>query len=369
MSDVSLKNRNLYNPSHQTLATLQSLEKKHVNNSAWNYLDLAQVFILVLRRDETVEFINQRGCELLGYTKDFVIGKNWFEFFIPPATQSTDKYHYTRALEKQSLPESYENCIRTRSGQIRTVSWRGSFLRDATGNVVALVAAGEDITEKLIYKKFQRRQQSQHNQQILSAIVDAQEKERSEIANELHGNVNQILTTCKLMLEFEKSRHPGSVVLGNVYEYLQNAIDEIRSLSHRLDSTQLRDLGLVISINALIEKIRIAKKYKLEFILEGEECMNTLDDRIALSVYRIVQEQLSNIIKHADASSIIISLTCSDISVDLEITDNGKGFQVNTSRKGLGLRNIYGRVALHKGTVSIHTAPGQGCVVSVCIPR
>ncbi len=343
--------------------------KQDLNKHALTYLEHVQVFVLVLRKDETVEYINQKGCEILGHPKEFIIDKNWFEFFIPPATQATDKYHYARAMERQALPGSYENVVQNRTGETRTISWHGSFLRDDSGIPTALVAAGEDITDKLVYKKFLRRQQTEHNQQLLTAIVDAQENERSEIANELHGNVNQILTTCKLMLETEKSKRSAPVVLRNIYDYLQTAIDEIRSLSHRLSSTQLRDFGLGISIRDLIDKIRVAKKHKVHFTLEGEDTLHTLDRRITLSVYRVVQEQLSNIIKHAEASAITISLTCSETSVDLEIADDGKGFQLNTIRKGLGLRNIYGRVALHKGTVSIHTAPGEGCILSVCIPK
>ena len=339
------------------------------SDSALGYLELVQVFVLVLRKDETVEYINEKGCKLLGFPKDSVLNKNWFEHFIPQANQATDRYHYERAIERQSLPESYENLIKTRTGEIRTISWRGSFLRDPSGTLQALVVAGEDITDKLVYKKFLRRQQSQHNQEILSAIVDAQENERSEIANELHGNVNQILTTCKLMLETEKSKPSASVAIRNVYEYLQTAIEEIRNLSHRLSSAQLRDFGLGISIRELVDKIRVAKRHTVNFTLDGEDLLPTLDRRIVLSVYRIVQEQLSNVIKHAEATAITISLNCSANSVDLEISDDGKGFHMNTTRKGLGLRNIYGRVALHKGNLSIHTAPGEGCVLSVYIPR
>lgn len=349
---------------------MRSLEKKQSYSVAWNYLELIPVFILVLRRDETVEFINKKGCEILGHSKEFIIEKNWFDSFIPPETQATDKYNYARSVDKQFLQESYENSVMTSEGQKRNISWHASFIRDTAGNIQALIAAGEDITEKLIYKKFQRRQQNQHNQMVLSAVVDAQEKERTEIAGELHGNVNQILTTCKLLLESEKAKQPESIVLSNVYEYLQNAIDEIRNLSHRLDATQVRDLGLVLTIQGLIEKISLARKYDLQFILEDDdEDLSSLDERVALSIYRIVQEQISNIMKHAEALKIIISLSCSNTSIDLEITDDGKGFDLKTDRRGLGLRNIYGRVALHKGTVSIHTAPGEGCILSVCIPR
>ena len=225
-------------------------------HAAVTYLESAQIFILVLRRDETVEFINRKGCELLGYTKESIIGKNWFEHFIPRHSQATDKYNFARAFEKELLQEIYENCIWTKSGEQRTIAWHGSFVKDSAGSIQSILAAGDDITDKLIHKKFLRKQQQQQNQQILAAVVDAQEKERTEIAGELHGNVNQILTTCKLLLESEKSRQSSPAVLNNVYEYLQEAIDEIRNLSHRLDSTHIKHLGITSSIKSLIEKNR-----------------------------------------------------------------------------------------------------------------
>ena len=341
--------------------------KNTAYDTAWHYLDLAQVIILVLRRDETVEFINQTGCDLLGHPKEFIIGKNWFEFFIPPKTQATDKYNYARALDIQALRESYENSIWTRAGEERNISWHASFIKDEKGNVEALLAAGEDITEQSKVKRNLREQQHHHHQ-LLSAVVDAQETEREEIAGELHGNVNQILTTCKLLLECEKARQPDSVVLGNVYEHIQTAISEIRNLSHRLDSTKLRDLGIVAGINELAEAIQLSGRYEIQFFVEEESALTRVKDRIALSIYRIVQEQLSNIIQHANATAIRISLQGSDNSIHLEISDNGKGFDVKNSRKGIGLRNIYSRVALHKGTVNIETGLDKGCTVSVFLP-
>ena len=342
--------------------------KNSAYDTAWNYLELAQVIILVLRRDETVEFINQKGCELLGHPKEFIIGKNWFEFFIPPKTQATDKYNYARALDMQSLHESYENSIWTRAGEERNISWHASFIKDAGGNVEALLAAGEDITEQLQFKKYLRKQQQQHHHQLLSAVVDAQETERVEIAGELHGNVNQILTTCKLLLECEKAKQPDSVVLKNVYEHIQTAISEIRNLSHRLDSTQIKDFGIVASVNELVETIRLSKRYDIQFFVEGESALSSVNDHVALSIYRIVQEQLSNIIKHANATEVKISLQGSDSSINLEVADNGKGFDLKDGRKGLGLRNIYSRVALHKGTVNIEAGLDKGCTITVSLP-
>ena len=89
---------------------------------------------------------------------------------------------------------------------------------------------------------------------------------------------------------------------------------------------------------------------------------------MSLSVFRILQEQISNIIKHAKASKIEIAVHADKNSVDFEVKDNGKGFVLKTTTKGLGLKSIYSRAELHSGTVYINTAPGEGCVLSVHIP-
>jgi signal transduction histidine kinase len=88
-----------------------------------------------------------------------------------------------------------------------------------------------------------------------------------------------------------------------------------------------------------------------------------------LSLFRIVQEQLNNILKPAGARQVVITLTHSEKAIELEIQDDGKGFKLTSVNKGLGLKNIYNRAELFNGKVTIHhSAPGEGCMVSVYIP-
>jgi signal transduction histidine kinase len=154
----------------------------------------------------------------------------------------------------------------------------------------------------------------------------------------------------------------------NTYKYLQVAIDEIRNLSHRLNPAQLEDIGLENSIKELLLRMNAAGKFAAQFYVNDSAALKKLEYKTSLSLFRIIQEQLSNVVKHANASQVRITMEISKDFLDLEISDNGKGFDTKNTIKGLGLKNIRNRAEFHRGTTYIAAAPGEGCLLSVCIP-
>lgn len=345
-----------------------------MNNSLLNrtqeYFDFAGVILLVLNPDFTVHMINKTGCRLLGYAKDEIVGKNWFENFIPSDDRQALIQTHTEALYANSKAfEYYETGVLTRSGELRLIKWHNTFLKDGSGNIIASMSSGEDITEKRILESMLARKEKEKRKQIVSAVIEAQEKERKEIAYELHDNVNQILTTCKLLLEGEVLGEKTSPLVEKAYEYLQLAINEIRSMSHWLNPTQLTEIGLQESIEEVIQRIAISGKLHIKLTINDSEQLKKTDPNVRLSLFRIVQEQVNNILKHAAATRVWIQITVSEQSIDLEIKDNGKGFNPKKVRKGLGLRNIQSRAESHRGTTHIYSAQGEGCSLSVCIPQ
>jgi signal transduction histidine kinase len=231
-----------------------------------------------------------------------------------------------------------------------------------------MLRSGEDITEKKVLQEKLASQEKEKRRQTIAAVLDAQEKERLHIASELHDNVGQILTTCKILLEGEISKGDAPATLNHTYNHLQKAINELRTISHQLNPAQLHEIGLVNAIRDLAKSVNLASSANVILRAVDTRCFDSLDESISLSIFRIVQEQLNNILKHADASKVTITITRSSDAVELEITDNGKGFRLSTVSRGLGLKNIYNRADLFNGKVTIHTAPGEGCTVSVYIP-
>ena len=206
---------------------------------------------------------------------------------------------------------------------------------------------------------------------IARAIVDAQEKERAEIGKELHDNINQILSTTKLYLELAKSDNKERLSLisrsaGNIHQ----AIHEIRNISRSLVPTSIGDLGLLDSLTDLVESVQTTRAIQVEFHPVGN-FDEKLSDKTKLMLFRIIQEQVNNVLKHSGARKLIIELVleATENRIELSITDDGKGFNPEkTGKKGLGLSNIMSRADLFGGKVTIQSAPGRGCKLSVQVP-
>jgi DNA-binding NarL/FixJ family response regulator/two-component sensor histidine kinase len=199
--------------------------------------------------------------------------------------------------------------------------------------------------------------------------VQAQEQEREEIGKELHDNINQVLNATRLYLEFAMVAEPGLVpeLLEKSYKNVVQVIDEIRLLSHKLVAPSLENTSLVQAISQLAANMCAVTPLKLTINTEefDESCT---DGNIRLTLYRIVQEQLNNILKHAQSSCATIVLRTLAGYITLTIQDNGRGFDTGTTPRGIGLRNIMHRTAACNGTARILSAPGQGCTLEVIIP-
>ncbi|MEI9946844.1 MAG: response regulator [Chitinophagaceae bacterium] len=249
---------------------------------------------------------------------------------------------------------------------------RGYVVRNAEGKALRLIGAAQDITEKLKLEAELRESQLQQQRALTEATIKGQENEREELGKELHDNINQILATSKLYLDYAMTMSPidkESVMKGK--EFISQATEEIRRLSKALLPPSLDEFGLIPALDELISTISITGKFKIEKEWEGfEEKVLQKDQK--LTVYRIVQEQLNNIIKHAEAKNVTLTLhqvyRGENKIVELLIKDNGKGFNPAQKRNGVGLRNIISRSEIFGGTVSIHSAPGQGCELKVSFP-
>jgi signal transduction histidine kinase len=170
------------------------------------------------------------------------------------------------------------------------------------------------------------------------------------------------------MLEYVKeSNQAAPGLLEKCQQNLQRAINEIRKISHELNPSVLEDIGLAEAIEELIEKINITGKLKIYFKNKLSDAL-TLKEEAKITLYRIIQEQLCNILKHAGASKVILTLSYTDGTVLLSLEDDGKGFDVQKVKQGLGLKNIRDRVAYYDGTYAIVSEPGKGCKVDVNFP-
>lgn len=225
----------------------------------------------------------------------------------------------------------------------------------------AMQAQVNDITENIRLEN----ELSFQKKQMIEAVLHAQEHERKIIGRELHDNINQILTAVKLNLSLALEYKDNLALISKCQKNVETVMEEIRKLSKELILPgNLRELGLVSSIQDLMKQTLHLTGIKWNLLADEVED-HSLSEEQKLTVYRIVQEQLNNILKHAEAAEIIIHLTVKHSKVNLKIVDDGKGFDTTEKRKGVGLTNIINRAELFGGKVVIDSMPGKGCSLEV----
>ena len=212
------------------------------------------------------------------------------------------------------------------------------------------------------------REQLKNQKEVVAAVLVAQERERGNIGKELHDNLNQILGAAKLYIELAKTdEEDRDMLLQKSADYIVKVIEEIRDISKNLAAPRLNVMGLAESIKILVEDVMRINPIKIQFQESGIDPAE-LNEALQLDIFRIVQEQLNNILKHANASQAEIQLTKTDHIVELVISDNGKGCEITADNKGVGILNIRSRADLYQGTVSILSHPGEGYVLKIGFP-
>ncbi len=236
-------------------------------------------------------------------------------------------------------------------------------------NKAATLVLANDITEKIKLENELNEQRLTRQRQITEAVILAQEKERTEIGKELHDNVNQILGATNLYINTAMTDEDiRQELLERSTLYISNAINEIRKISKSLITPGLREIGLIESVEDIVEDVKMARYMDIRLDIHHFS-EDDIDDRRKLTLFRIIQEQLNNIIKHARATEVVIGLDVEGEDILLTISDNGVGFDTSRHRKGVGITNITSRVELFNGQVEIISKPGGGCRLSVKIPR
>lgn len=231
-----------------------------------------------------------------------------------------------------------------------------------------MIVTSTDITEMKIAQQTLLEQRLNRQKQVTEATIQAQEKERTHLGKELHDNINQILTTTRLYIDMAKAEDDiRELLLNRSLENISKAIEEIRKLSKSLVPPSLGDIGLKEAIAEMISGLTVTKT--LQITLKTTDFKESLlNDEMKLMIFRMVQEQLNNIIKHAKAACAEVNLSIAGNKLELIVTDDGVGFDSKKKTKGIGLSNIASRAEMYHGSMKILSAPGKGCSLCVRIP-
>jgi two-component system, NarL family, sensor histidine kinase UhpB len=349
--------------------------KKNIRHAVENY---ERYHSLVKATNDTVWDRDLRNKEISwneGIRKIF--GHRVEEF------HTSDEWHFTNIHpdDRKRVADSINYCIdkgeeqwigeyryACANGEYKYVYDRGYILLDNNNRAYRMIGVMMDITERK-KKQEERIKNEIERQKLITAItVSTQEKERKQIGQELHDNINQILVTAKLCLDVAlREDETEKELLYKSRDYIMKAIREIRSVSKSLILGSMKDIRLEEALHEVAENMQMNSKLTVTLSLP-EKGMDVLSPDKKLAVYRIIQEQANNIVKHSRATEVKIMLRIIGRSLYISVADNGIGSTRNNDFKGIGLHNISGRVDMHNGEMEIITSPGKGYTLNIELP-
>lgn len=226
----------------------------------------------------------------------------------------------------------------------------------------------------LIYRTYQNQKQLNnqininHQQELLhikrqrkyeatQAILKGEEQERQRIAQDLHDSIGGMLANIRMSISKEESEYANDIL-----EKLDKSIIEMRRISRNLMPETLKNLGLEVALKELCESMS-QKQFHIQF--EAFNLDQKIPFKVQLSIYRIAQESISNIIKYAQANNVIVQISQHDQLLNLTVEDDGVGFDSKKTVYGLGIKNIKNRTQLINGTVDIQSEIGKGTTINI----
>jgi PAS domain S-box-containing protein len=306
---------------------------------------------------------------LLGYQPDEVIGKYFYEFF-SDQHKTAIKNRMFQIMGNLKPIRFFESHLIRKDGLEVFMETNGVPFFDDQGDLLGYRGISQDISE--------RRRAELHIRELSQQLMNAQEDERQMISYELHDRVAQELSfskiECDMLLKNQTGLEPHvKEKLLAVSNSLQGVITSVRDLSYDLRPPVLADMGIAEALKIYCEEFSKKNGVNIDFQSAGLHLFN-LDSNIEIHLYRLVQEGLNNIRKHAHATQVNIMLMGASPNIILTIEDNGRGFDIKTrelafgSEKRMGLQNMKQRVNLFRGQMTIQSRPMQGTKILIKIP-
>jgi two-component system, NarL family, sensor histidine kinase NreB len=311
-------------------------------------------------------YVNETWMKYTGLTFDEAIGDGWRKVLHPDDREIQIRQWQDRL--QSGLESSSEFRLLDKNGNTKWVTGKATPLFDKNRRITGYIGTLADITEN---KKLEKRlldHQKEEQLKITATALEAQEKERNAIGVELHDNVNQILVGTKLLLSTTKNNDERSKsMIESCMKNLQDAIDENRKIAHALVTPDLDTDTLPEQLKRLTASM--FKTAGIESKINTENYKGALlDKERKIAIYRIAQEQCTNIIKYANAKNVNIVVSTTDNLFKMTIADNGIGMEAGKKTIGIGLRNINSRLSIFNGRSRIITAPNQGFILEIEIP-
>jgi PAS domain S-box-containing protein len=358
--------------ARRTQEQLRREEERRENETA--FAAMAEGAIITNAKGEIL-WVNDAFCHIYGYERDEVIGKN------PRLLKSGrhDAAFYEGFWRQLTQAGHWRGEVwnKRKTGEIFPEELSIQALRGPDGNIRRFISIFSDITERKrneedLLKHQQRLLESEARLRDLAAFLQTvREEERTRIARELHDELGQALTALRIDLGWLRGKCGGLGAsaadrVTSAFSVVEQSIVSLRRISEDLRPAMLDSLGLAAAVEHHVTQFSQRTGIHCALRMNREEF--DLDSNLATAVFRIVQEALTNVARHAAASEVTVSVEETATGINLAVTDNGRGISAENGKKTFGLLGMRERITILGGTFDIDSQPGHGTHVSCWLP-
>jgi PAS domain S-box-containing protein len=335
---------------------------------ARNLLEASLDPLVTISKSGKITDVNRSTEGITGLNRNKIIGTDFADYFTEPH-QARKGY---KTVFSKGVVKDYPLTIRHISGREIDVLYNATLYKNEDGDVQGVFAAARDITEQ---KKMEEelRKSKALLEKLTQYLQVVRENERSQLALNLHDDFGQRLTALNLDIAWLRSRigvqtDRVTKKLEEMSRSINDSIESIREVSSSLRPTILYELGLISAFEWQLKKFKKQSRINFRFNFSPERIK--IDDQISLILFRVLQESLTNIIRHSGASLVELDLRMSKMNIKLTIEDNGIGIEDEelNSFSSMGIMGIIERIRSVNGKVTINGIKNKGTVLKVAIP-
>jgi PAS domain S-box-containing protein len=345
-----------------------AIKQRRITNEIAEYrqaLDHTAI-VAIIDGQGIITYVNQNCCEISGYEASELVGHD--HQILLTGFDQRESFNETMAtIQKRKIWQG-DFFNRAKNGSNYWVHTSIIPFLDETNSPSQFLAISNNITERKTLETALKEQQRNEQLKMISIALEAQENERTLIGQELHDNVNQILVATRLLLSLVIHGSGDTNDLVKICnQHIFSAIEENRKIARTLISPNLETETLVDQLKSLCDSMFTIAGLTTNIDAGGfNEHLITKEQKLAL--YRISQEQCTNIVKYASAKNVFITLLTTGDLLTMIIADDGIGANTEEKTDGVGLKNMAGRISVLNGSVRIVSSPGSGYSLEIVIP-
>jgi len=348
------------------------LELRRERNFTASLLDTAKAIILVLDENGRVVQFNRHMERLGGRSLGEVRNRDWIETFVPENERPRARLLLEQALSG-TIKQGNVYPIVSAAGFVRQIEWFESLLDPADGHAGGLLCVGLDVSRRIEAER-ERRSYEDKLRSMTSELITSEERERRELAVALHDQIGQTLALAKIKLGGLRDAVPSDLApaVTEIRDLVDQAVRSSRSLVLELGATVLHELGLEAALASLTDEVQ--SRHGIACALSTDDSAKPLNEEVKVALFRATRELLINVVKHATARCVEVSVRRVGSVIRIRVVDDGLGFAVpadgfHASKDGgFGLFSIQERLARLGGFMRVTAAPGRGSEIMLEAP-